>query len=118
MHCSRIRTALSARLDGEELPPGVTARRLDDHLAGCRDCRQWDTRARALAAHIDRAAAHTVDERAAADALLAGLRSAFAGPATGTERADAADSGSERADAANTGTERAEGANTGGERAG
>ncbi|MCZ1005836.1 zf-HC2 domain-containing protein [Streptomyces lydicus] len=24
MLCSRIRTALSARLDGEELPPGLT----------------------------------------------------------------------------------------------
>lgn len=89
MHCSRIRTALSARLDGEELPPGVTVRRLDDHLAGCRDCRQWDARARALTAHIDRAVAPTVDDRAAddravddravADALLAGLRSAAAG---------------------------------------
>ena len=26
MHCARIRTALSARLDGEQLPPGVTDR--------------------------------------------------------------------------------------------
>ncbi|MGW8398110.1 zf-HC2 domain-containing protein, partial [Streptomyces lydicus] len=42
MHCSRARTALSARCDGEERPPGVTARRLDDHLAGCPDCRRWD----------------------------------------------------------------------------
>ncbi|GGU61353.1 hypothetical protein GCM10010211_27900 [Streptomyces albospinus] len=57
MLCSRIRTALSARLDGEELPPGITARRLDDHLADCRDCRAWDAQARALTAAVDRAAA-------------------------------------------------------------
>ncbi|MGD3106055.1 zf-HC2 domain-containing protein [Streptomyces sp. YGL11-2] len=57
MLCSRIRTALSARLDGEELPPGITARGLDGHLADCPDCRAWDAQARALTAAIDRAAA-------------------------------------------------------------
>ncbi|MFJ5678947.1 zf-HC2 domain-containing protein [Streptomyces sp. NPDC093097] len=82
MLCSRIRTALSARLDGEALPPGLTAHRLDDHLAGCQDCRRWDARARALTAAVGRAAAH--DDEAAApagdggpasvEALLARLR--------------------------------------------
>ncbi|WP_274917520.1 zf-HC2 domain-containing protein [Streptomyces sp. WZ-12] len=64
MLCSRIRTALSARLDGEALPPGLTARRLDDHLSGCRGCRQWDARARALTVVVGSAAGHD-DEMAA-----------------------------------------------------
>ncbi|MGW2918012.1 zf-HC2 domain-containing protein [Streptomyces angustmyceticus] len=92
MHCSRIRTALSARLDGEEPPPGLTPGRLDDHLAGCRDCRQWEVRARALAAGLGRAAAHPEDDPAAADALLAWLRAAAAGPG-----ANGADTGGKRA---------------------
>ncbi|AJT68985.1 zf-HC2 domain-containing protein [Streptomyces chattanoogensis] len=75
MHCARIRTALSARLDGEELPPGLTDRRLDCHLSGCADCRHWQARARALTADIGRAAAHTERDTASVDALLAGLRS-------------------------------------------
>ncbi|WP_438489316.1 zf-HC2 domain-containing protein [Streptomyces sp. S186] len=58
MLCSRIRTALSARLDGEALPPGLTARRLDDHLAGCGDCRQWEARARALSTALGGATGH------------------------------------------------------------
>lgn len=48
MLCSRARTALSARLDREALPPGVTGRRLDEHLAGCPDCRRWRERAERL----------------------------------------------------------------------
>jgi predicted anti-sigma-YlaC factor YlaD len=39
MRCSQARTALSARLDGED--PGVVASALDDHLAACAGCRQW-----------------------------------------------------------------------------
>ncbi|GAU70179.1 hypothetical protein SSP35_17_00340 [Streptomyces sp. NBRC 110611] len=89
MHCSRIRTALSARLDGEALPPGLTARGLDDHLARCRDCRWWDGRARALTAGLGPAMARTgdapadADDPAYADALLARLRAASAPPGTG-----------------------------------
>ncbi|AKA02338.1 anti-sigma factor [Streptomyces noursei ZPM] len=79
MLCSRIRTALSARLDGEALPAGVTARRLDDHLAGCRDCRRWDARARALTAVLGDATAPprgaADGDPAAVEALLARLRS-------------------------------------------
>ncbi|MFI9048550.1 zf-HC2 domain-containing protein [Streptomyces sp. NPDC053427] len=74
MHCARIRTALSARLDGEELPPGLTDRRLDDHLSGCADCRLWQARARALAADVRRATAPTEGDAASVDALLARLR--------------------------------------------
>ncbi|HWM37155.1 MAG TPA: zf-HC2 domain-containing protein [Streptomyces sp.] len=48
MHCSRARTALSARLDGEALPPGVTEQRLDEHLAGCPACARWGTQATQL----------------------------------------------------------------------
>ncbi|MGG2464707.1 zf-HC2 domain-containing protein [Streptomyces sp. RGM 3693] len=75
MLCSRIRTALSARLDGEALPPGFAARRLDDHLAGCHDCRQWEARARALTAALGHATASPADgDPAAEEALLARLR--------------------------------------------
>ncbi|MFJ9413478.1 zf-HC2 domain-containing protein [Streptomyces sp. NPDC101227] len=74
MHCARIRTALSARLDGEELPPGLTGRRLEEHLSGCADCREWQARARALAAGIGRAAAPGEGDTASVDALLARLR--------------------------------------------
>jgi predicted anti-sigma-YlaC factor YlaD len=37
--CERYREALSARLDGEDLP--LEATELDAHLAGCAACRQW-----------------------------------------------------------------------------
>lgn len=74
MLCSRIRTALSARLDGERLPPGLTTRRLDDHVAGCADCRRWDARARHLAADTEAHLRHADDETASTDALLAHLR--------------------------------------------
>lgn len=48
MTCSQVRTALSARLDGEEpeLAPAV----VDEHLAGCAGCRQWLAAAESLAA--------------------------------------------------------------------
>jgi predicted anti-sigma-YlaC factor YlaD len=39
MDCEQIRTALSARLDGED--PGIPAGALDAHLAGCAACRAW-----------------------------------------------------------------------------
>ncbi|MEU7635106.1 MULTISPECIES: zf-HC2 domain-containing protein [unclassified Streptomyces] len=75
MLCSRIRTALSARLDGEALPPGFTVRRLDDHLAGCHDCRRWEARAQALTAALGNTTASPADgDPAAVEALLARLR--------------------------------------------
>ncbi|TBO54634.1 zf-HC2 domain-containing protein [Streptomyces kasugaensis] len=81
MLCSRIRTALSARLDGEEPPPGHTARGLDGHLAACADCRDWEARARRLAAlTAGRASADDREPGASADALLARLRAVSALP--------------------------------------
>ncbi|MFE1173955.1 zf-HC2 domain-containing protein [Streptomyces sp. NPDC058773] len=94
MLCSRIRTALSARLDGEELPPGITTRRLDGHLAACQDCRRWNAQAHALTAGLDRATTPPADDPAA-DALLARLRAAAALP--GPVSPGAADTGGKRA---------------------
>ena len=39
MECEIAREALSARMDGEHEP--VPARRVDEHLASCPECRQW-----------------------------------------------------------------------------
>ncbi|MDY6998284.1 MAG: zf-HC2 domain-containing protein [Actinomycetota bacterium] len=39
MNCEVAREALSARLDGEREP--VPAVRVDEHLAGCAECRAW-----------------------------------------------------------------------------
>ncbi|WP_190109084.1 zf-HC2 domain-containing protein [Streptomyces cinnamoneus] len=50
MHCSEVRTAISARVDGEELPPGVSDAVLDAHLQVCAECRAWGERARSLKA--------------------------------------------------------------------
>ncbi|MEV6567769.1 zf-HC2 domain-containing protein [Streptomyces kronopolitis] len=80
MLCTRIRTALSARLDGEEPPPGLTVHRLDAHLADCRDCRRWEAQIRALATGAVRAAGQPEDDPAAADALLARLRTVSVRP--------------------------------------
>ncbi|MFC5662214.1 zf-HC2 domain-containing protein [Kitasatospora misakiensis] len=46
MRCEQLRTALSARLDGE--PAGVPDRRLDKHVARCATCRDWLERAERL----------------------------------------------------------------------
>jgi predicted anti-sigma-YlaC factor YlaD len=43
MGCERWREKLSAQLDGEDDPADRTA--VDEHLAGCADCRQWLDRA-------------------------------------------------------------------------
>lgn len=39
--CDGYREALSARLDGEDLPGDRTATDLDTHLAACAGCRRW-----------------------------------------------------------------------------
>jgi len=39
VECEIAREALSARMDGEHEP--VPARRVDEHLASCPECRQW-----------------------------------------------------------------------------
>ncbi|WP_221476897.1 zf-HC2 domain-containing protein [Streptomyces zagrosensis] len=48
VHCSDTRTALSARVDGEALPPGITGPAVDAHLHGCANCRHWERHARTL----------------------------------------------------------------------
>jgi predicted anti-sigma-YlaC factor YlaD len=46
--CSAYRTALSSRLDGEPLPEGIDERSLEEHLAQCPRCREWERRAKRL----------------------------------------------------------------------
>jgi len=46
VHCEGAREAISARLDGERSPLPVTS--LDDHLATCRVCREFEAGAQAL----------------------------------------------------------------------
>lgn len=46
MDCTDARIAMSARLDGELLPLEASA--LHAHLAGCAECRAWETEAAAL----------------------------------------------------------------------
>ncbi|OKI04972.1 hypothetical protein A6A06_09820 [Streptomyces sp. CB02923] len=72
MQCSRVRTAVSARLDGEELPPGVTGGLLDAHLAGCADCRLWSERAARLQQLTSAAARQAADATDAPGTLTPG----------------------------------------------
>nr|WP_277751778.1 zf-HC2 domain-containing protein [Streptomyces orinoci] len=48
VHCSELRTAISARVDDERPPPGVGEAVLDAHLRDCAECRSWSERARRL----------------------------------------------------------------------
>jgi len=43
MRCDRFRTAISARIDGED--PGLLDGALDAHLRACAGCRAWQERA-------------------------------------------------------------------------
>ncbi len=43
MDCDTAREALSARIDGEREP--IPAARVDEHLAGCEPCREWQSAA-------------------------------------------------------------------------
>jgi predicted anti-sigma-YlaC factor YlaD len=65
--CSHYREALSARMDGEELP--IPAADLDEHLAGCAACRDWQHGAAELTRRLRvRPAAATPDLAAAVTA--------------------------------------------------
>jgi len=46
MNCLSAREAISARIDGED--PALPASALDEHLASCADCRDWQQRAHEL----------------------------------------------------------------------
>lgn len=54
MNCDLAREALSARIDGEREP--VPAARVDEHLAGCGPCRDWQSAAVAQTQVLRRAA--------------------------------------------------------------
>ena len=45
MTCEEIRETLSARMDGEAAPADAA---VDDHVAGCHECREWMARAEVL----------------------------------------------------------------------
>ncbi|MER5968173.1 zf-HC2 domain-containing protein [Streptomyces sp. NPDC002055] len=75
MQCSRIRTALSARADGEALPPDVDGPALDAHLAGCPECRRWERQVQRLREFTGSAE----EPDPGADGLLAALRTALDG---------------------------------------
>ncbi|MEV0279739.1 zf-HC2 domain-containing protein [Streptomyces sp. NPDC050610] len=56
MDCCDARTAISARADGEALPPGVPEGALDAHVRGCEPCRRFGEgvrRLKELAAGLD-----------------------------------------------------------------
>ncbi|MFG2892103.1 zf-HC2 domain-containing protein [Streptomyces sp. NPDC048248] len=88
MHCSVSRTALSARLDGECLPEGVTDQAVREHLAGCVECSRWDRKARRLRSLFQDVAQ---PESEPTGALLERLRRAgrTERPSTDTGRPDA-----------------------------
>jgi len=45
MRCDDCREALSARIDGEALPPAFGPAVVDAHLAGCPACQEWEAAA-------------------------------------------------------------------------
>ena len=71
MRCDLSREAVSARLDGEPLPPGVGPEALEAHLAGCADCRAWEASAMVLHRQARLRTAPVVADRT--DAILASL---------------------------------------------
>ncbi|MFJ8433408.1 zf-HC2 domain-containing protein [Kitasatospora sp. NPDC094019] len=90
MRCEQLRTALSARLDGEAA--GVPDGRLDKHVARCAACRDWLERAERLRGPLvaDRTGGDPSAEWTAE--LLARLGAGPERGATGaTEVAEAAD---------------------------
>ncbi|MFH9348914.1 zf-HC2 domain-containing protein [Kitasatospora sp. NPDC017646] len=67
MRCAQLRTALSARLDGE--PTGLAGTRLDKHLARCTGCRDWLERGERLRAQVSAVALDGPSEAWAAELL-------------------------------------------------
>jgi predicted anti-sigma-YlaC factor YlaD len=75
MRCTTFREAFSARLDGED--PGQPGHEVDDHLAGCADCRTWVGGAAALAGVVR----HAPRDHPALDPALLATLTAPAGEA-------------------------------------
>ncbi|MEU6084788.1 zf-HC2 domain-containing protein [Streptomyces sp. NPDC047108] len=90
MQCSRFRTALSARADGEALPPGITGPALDEHLAACAECRRFADGIGRLRDAVRASDDGSEGDPAAADALLARVRAETEGR-TGRRTGDRTD---------------------------
>lgn len=71
MRCDDCRPALSARLDGEALPDGITDAALEEHLDGCEACSTFAARAMDLHREVRVRPADLVADRT--DAILAAL---------------------------------------------
>lgn len=81
MRCSRFRTAISSRLDGED--PGVDADALDAHAGECADCRAYAVAAEDVTRAVRVAAAPPVpDLTPAILAAIAAERAAADEPAS------------------------------------
>ena len=85
MDCTDARSAISARLDGEELP--IAAPAVDAHLRSCADCREFQTSAAAVHRRLRLRPAEPVPDLSASivaaigpadDARIAGLRAGLA----------------------------------------
>lgn len=70
--CDEVRTALSARMDGEET--GLTAAALDDHVSGCAGCRSWQAAAEQVTREVRLQPVRVPDLTASILAAVAGER--------------------------------------------
>jgi predicted anti-sigma-YlaC factor YlaD len=61
MDCATVREAISAAIDGED--PGADVGVVDEHLAGCADCRRWQDAAHAITRQVRVRAAEPVPPR-------------------------------------------------------
>ncbi|HCT78941.1 MAG TPA: hypothetical protein DGG94_01355 [Micromonosporaceae bacterium] len=70
--CDEVRTALSARLDGEET--GLAPATLDDHMSGCAECRSWQAAAEQVTREVRLQPVRVPDLTASILAAVAGER--------------------------------------------
>jgi predicted anti-sigma-YlaC factor YlaD len=85
MDCTDARTAISARLDGEDMPSAKPV--LEAHLRSCTDCREFEAATRAIHRRLRLRAAEPVPDLSASivaafepadDGRIAGLRAGLA----------------------------------------
>ena len=81
MDCTDARAAISARLDGEDLPPTTPEPALEAHLRTCSDCRDFDTTATAMHRRLRLRPAEAVPDLSAP--ILAALEPADEGRIAG-----------------------------------